>query len=174
MPDLPLTVRLSPADNIVVARVDILPNTDLSGEDVRTAGRVPAGHKVATRPIAAGEAVDVTMGHLNWIWQGDANELILRSLALARPAGRALNLTGPVASVRQLAQRLGELLGQPAHITGREADSALISNTAPLVESLGAPPTPLETVLRWTAGWVRQGGRQLDKPTHFEVRDGKY
>jgi len=57
MPDLPLTVRLSPADNIVVARVDVLPNTDLVGEDVRTAGRVPAGHKVATRPIAAGEPV---------------------------------------------------------------------------------------------------------------------
>ena len=57
MPDLPLTVRLSPADNTVVARVDILPNTELAGEGVRTAQRVPAGHKVAVRPHAAGEPI---------------------------------------------------------------------------------------------------------------------
>src|SRR5919205_987448 len=57
MPDLPLTVRLSPVDNTVVARVDILPNTELAGEGVRTAQRVPAGHKVATRPIAKGEPI---------------------------------------------------------------------------------------------------------------------
>ena len=55
MPDLPITVRLSPLDNIVVARIDILPNTELAGEVVRTAQRVPAGHKVAIRPIAKGE-----------------------------------------------------------------------------------------------------------------------
>jgi altronate hydrolase len=57
MPDLPLTVRLNAADNIVVARVDILPGTELAGEGVRTAQRVPAGHKVAIRPIAQGEPV---------------------------------------------------------------------------------------------------------------------
>jgi altronate hydrolase len=57
MSNLPLTVRLNAADNAVVARVDILPNTELAGEGVRTAQRVPAGHKVATRPIKAGEPV---------------------------------------------------------------------------------------------------------------------
>ena len=58
MPTLPITVRLNGADNIVVARVDILPNTELPGEEgVRTTGRVPAGHKVATRPIATGEPI---------------------------------------------------------------------------------------------------------------------
>jgi altronate hydrolase len=57
MADLPLTVRLNAADNIVVARVDILPNTELSGEGVRTTQPIPAGHKVATRPIRQGEPV---------------------------------------------------------------------------------------------------------------------
>ena len=57
MPDLPITVRLSPLDNTVVARVDILPGTELAGEGWRTAQRIPAGHKVATRPIAKGEPI---------------------------------------------------------------------------------------------------------------------
>src|SRR6185437_5463944 len=51
----PLTIRLNPADNVVVARVDLLPGTEVEGVAVRTP--VPAGHKLATAPIAAGEPV---------------------------------------------------------------------------------------------------------------------
>ncbi|MGH6884827.1 MAG: UxaA family hydrolase, partial [Geminicoccales bacterium] len=52
-----LTVRLHPNDNVVTARIDLLPNTAVSGEDIACAARIPAGHKVATRPIAKGEPV---------------------------------------------------------------------------------------------------------------------
>ena len=52
-----LTVRLHPNDNVVTARIDLLPNTAVTGEDVACAARIPAGHKVATRPIRAGEPV---------------------------------------------------------------------------------------------------------------------
>jgi arabinonate dehydratase len=52
-----LTVRLHPNDNVVTARIDLLPNTAVSGENVAAAVRIPAGHKVATRPIAKGEPV---------------------------------------------------------------------------------------------------------------------
>src|SRR5919106_7078036 len=52
-----LTVRLNPADNVVVARLDVLEATPLASEDVVTAERIPAGHKVATRPIAKGEPI---------------------------------------------------------------------------------------------------------------------
>jgi nucleoside-diphosphate-sugar epimerase len=127
------------------------------------------------RRVAAGEAVPVTTGHVNCIWQGDANEMILRSLALAQAPPRVLNLTGPaVLSVRALALRFGELLGREVRFAGTEADTALLSNPARACALLGPPPTPLETVLRWTADWLRKGGRLLDKPTHFEVRDGSY
>ncbi len=51
----PLTIRLNPNDNVVVARLDLLPGTEIEGIAVR--GPVPAGHKLATAPIAAGEAV---------------------------------------------------------------------------------------------------------------------
>jgi nucleoside-diphosphate-sugar epimerase len=127
------------------------------------------------RKVYAGAPVDVTMGYLNCIWQGDANDMIIRALGQAQSPPLALNLTGPqVLSVRTLALRFGELLGRPATITGTEADTALLSNPARVVARLGPPPTPLEQVLRWTADWVQHGGRLLDKPTHFEARDGKY
>jgi altronate hydrolase len=52
-----LTVRLHSNDNVVTARIDLLPNTAVTGEDVACAARIPAGHKVATRPITAGAPI---------------------------------------------------------------------------------------------------------------------
>jgi dTDP-4-dehydrorhamnose reductase len=125
--------------------------------------------------VQAGQPVDVTMGYLNCIWQGDANEFIVRSLDLARSPARVLNLTGPTPlSVQHLAQRFGELLGRPVQFTGQESDTAFLSNPRRVLEMLGPPPTPMEAVMRWTAHWVQGGGRTYNKPTHFEVRDGKY
>ena len=52
-----LTVRLNANDNVVVARTDPLPGVMLAGEGLAATQRIPAGHKVATRPIPAGEPV---------------------------------------------------------------------------------------------------------------------
>jgi dTDP-4-dehydrorhamnose reductase len=125
--------------------------------------------------VWASQPVDVTMGCLNCIWQGDANEMILRSLGLAQLPSAAFNLTGSARlSVRELALRFGGVMGRPVTIVGREADTALLSNSTRLFTALGEPPTPLETVLKWTAHWVMTGGTTLGKPTRFEVRDGKF
>ena len=125
--------------------------------------------------VWAGQSVDVTMGYLNCIWQGDANDMILRSLALARIPPTVFNLTGnKILSVRKLALRFGELMGKKVQFTGNEAETALLSNTTRVCQALGEPPTPVENILRWTAHWIRRGGRTLNKPTHFEVRDGRY
>lgn len=51
------TLRLNRNDNVVVARHDIGPDTVLQAENIIAAGRIPAGHKVSTRPIARGEPV---------------------------------------------------------------------------------------------------------------------
>ena len=127
------------------------------------------------RKVAAGAPVDLTMGYLNCIWQGDAHDMILRSLALAAVPPVPLNVTGPdVLAVRALAGRLGALLGRAATFTGREAETALLSNPARACRLLGPPPTAPETMLRWTAHWVRTGGPTWNRPTHFEVRDGQY
>ncbi|MGO8916622.1 MAG: UxaA family hydrolase, partial [Stellaceae bacterium] len=54
---LPLAIRLSPADNVVVARADLLPGTALTEEAIACRSHVPAGHKLATAAIASGEPV---------------------------------------------------------------------------------------------------------------------
>jgi nucleoside-diphosphate-sugar epimerase len=127
------------------------------------------------RKVHAGETVDVTMGYLNCIWQGDANDMILRARALAQQPLRVVNLTGPdILSVRALALRFGELLGRPVCLAGAEASTALLSDSSRACTLLGRPPTSVEQVVRWTAHWIQHGGRLYDKPTHFETRDGSY
>ena len=52
-----LSIRIHANDNVVIARRQLLGGTLLADEGVTVAGLVPPGHKVATRAIAAGEAV---------------------------------------------------------------------------------------------------------------------
>ncbi len=125
--------------------------------------------------VHAGEPVDLANGYFNFIWQGDANEFVLRSLALAESPPSAWNLCRPqIFSVRAVAEELGKLLGRQPIFSGREAPTALLGNSAAICAKLGGPAVALETMLRWIAHWAKQGGRILGKPTHFEVRDGKY
>ena len=131
-------------------------------------------HDIASS-VAAGRVLDLTMGYVNVIWQGDANEQALRLLAHCTAPTSPLNITGAQKiSVRWLAGELGKRLGRAVHLSGREADSAWIVDTTAAQRLLGAPRVPLEAMLDWTAGWVARGGPSLGKETHFEVRDGKY
>ena len=127
------------------------------------------------RKVHAGEPIPLENGSFNCIWQGDANEMILRALALAVAPPSGWNLCRPeIFSVRHVAVRLGELLGREPVFSGTEPATALTGSAARLCARLGAPQTPLDVMLRWTAHWVNQGGRDLGRPTHFEVRDGNY
>jgi hypothetical protein len=127
------------------------------------------------RKVWAEEPIDVTTGAFNCIWQADANEMILRSLALAASPAQPWNLTGtqPL-PVREMASRFGQLLGKRVSFSGTEAGTALLSDPSKLVAALGPPATSLDTMTAWIAHWIKAGGRLLDKPTHFEVRDGTY
>lgn len=125
--------------------------------------------------VRDGRPIDVSMGYVNVIWQRDANAAALRSLALAASPPRILNVAGPeVLSVRTLAERFGKLLGRAPVLEGREADRALLSDASELRRLYGAPSLPAETLVEWTADWVRRGGETLGKPTHYEARDGKF
>lgn len=131
-------------------------------------------HDVA-RAVLTGEPVQVSSGHCNVIWQGDANDIALQSLAHADTPPFILNLSGPeLVSVRRLAQKFGERFGREPVFEGEEQGRAWIVDTS-LQQSLhGYPKVPLPRLIDWTAKWMQGGGRSLDKPTHFEVRDGKY
>jgi len=51
------TIRLDPADNVVVARVEIAAGTTIIGEGVTAAQEIPLGHKIATQAIRKGDPV---------------------------------------------------------------------------------------------------------------------
>lgn len=122
-----------------------------------------------------GEPVPLTMGCVNVVWQGDACAWALRSLALAQSPPLVLNATGPeTLSIRYLAHRLGERLGREPRFEGEETDTALLSNAAKAHRLFGYPTVPVEAVIDWVAYWVMHGLPTLDKPTHFEVRDGRF
>jgi nucleoside-diphosphate-sugar epimerase len=127
------------------------------------------------RAVREGRPVDLAMGAVNVIWQGDANEVALRSLAVASSPPLALNVTGPeTASVRRLALRLGGLLGREPVLTGEERATALLSNASRAHGLFGYPRVTLERMLEWTAAWVESGGETLDRPTHFQEREGAF
>jgi nucleoside-diphosphate-sugar epimerase len=131
-------------------------------------------HDVASK-VFAGEPVDVTMGHVNVIWQGDANEQALRLLAHCASPALAVNVSGPeTVSVRWLAEEFGRRFARAPRITGAEAPTAWLVNTGRARKLLGAPRVPLAAMLDWTADWVAKGAPSLGKPTHFEARDGRY
>ncbi|HKG90838.1 MAG TPA: NAD-dependent epimerase/dehydratase family protein [Gemmatimonadaceae bacterium] len=122
-----------------------------------------------------GEPVDVAMGYVNVIWQGDANALAAACLPRAAAPPFVVNVTGPeTLAVRDVARALGRLLDREPVLAGAESPDALLSDTARMTGTLGAPLVPAAWLLRWAADWVRAGGPLLGKPTKFEARDGKF
>jgi nucleoside-diphosphate-sugar epimerase len=119
--------------------------------------------------------IPLTMGHVNVIWQGDANRIALELLSVAAAPPVVLNVTGAeTLAVRALATQLGQRLGVAPRFTGTEASDALLSNTTMMREHFAAPEVSLERMLDWVAEWVRADKPLLGKPTHFEARDGTF
>jgi nucleoside-diphosphate-sugar epimerase len=125
--------------------------------------------------ILAGQPIDLSMGYVNLIWQGDANDYIARAVHLAAVPARILNVAGAeTVSVRSLAQRLGSIVGRAPRFVGAEQPTALLSDAGLCLRTFGAPRVQLDPMTRWIAEWVAGGGRTLSKPTKFQVRDGRF
>ena len=58
--------------------------------------------------------------------------------------------------------------------SGTEGGTALLNNASFGHRRFGAPRVSPEQMMEWVAAWLLRGGPTLGKPTHFEVRDGKY
>jgi nucleoside-diphosphate-sugar epimerase len=127
------------------------------------------------RRVYAGEPVDLSVGFFNVIWQGDANSYAIRSLELCSTPPAILNVAGPErVSVREIAERFGSTFGRRPHFTNREGPLALLSDSSFCRRRLGEPRVPLPVLRQWVAHWVQAGGSSLNKPTHFEVADGRF
>ena len=127
------------------------------------------------RKVFAGDAVDLTVGYFNAIWQGDANSYAWRSLELCTSPPAILNVTGAERiSVREIARWFGSQFDREPAFVGSEGPVALLSDASRCHAQLGEPEVPLRVLQQWVAHWVRTGGASLNKPTHFEVTDGRY
>jgi nucleoside-diphosphate-sugar epimerase len=125
--------------------------------------------------VYTGQPIDLGMGAVNVIWQGDANAQALALLELCATPPFVINVTGPeTISVRRLAQRFGALFGVEPVFQGIEAGTALLSNAGQAQQLFGYPRVALNQVIEWTAAWIEQSGPTLAKPTRFETRDGKF
>ena len=125
--------------------------------------------------VAYERPIPLAMGHVNVIWQGDANRAAIELLPLASSPPLVVNVTGPATlRVRDLATALGARLGREPRFEGSEAADALLSNVDRMQSLLGAPMTSLETMLDWVADWVRRERPLLGAATHFEARDGQF
>jgi dTDP-4-dehydrorhamnose reductase len=125
--------------------------------------------------VFSNEAIDLTVGYFNAIWQGDANSYALRSLELCTSPPAILNVTGPQRiSVRETAGWFGSVFGRTPRFEGSEGPVALLSDASRCHAQLGEPEVPLGLLQQWVAHWVQTGGASLNKPTHFEVTDGRF
>jgi len=121
------------------------------------------------------QSIDLSMGHVNVIWQGDANAVVLRAFAMAQTPPAILNVTGPeTVAIRQLAKKFGEIFQIEPVLENTEAETALLSNASRCHQRFGYPAISLQQMIEWVAHWVKIGGPTLAKPAHYETRDGRF
>jgi nucleoside-diphosphate-sugar epimerase len=131
-------------------------------------------HDIATK-ILQGKPIDVSLGHVNFIWQGDASSQALRCLAHCDTPTSPINVSGrEILAVRALAEKLGARLGREPIIVGQEEPTAWLTDTSQATRLFGLPVVGTEQLIRWTADWVARAMPSLGKPTKYEVRDGRY
>lgn len=131
-------------------------------------------HDVGWR-VFRGEPLNLTMGHVNVIWQGDANSMALRALAHCTAPTSPINISGPeTISIRWLAHAFGRRFGKAPVVTGSEAADGWLVNTSRAMRLFGYPHAPLERMIDWQAEWISRGMPSLGKGTHFDVRDGAF
>jgi hypothetical protein len=131
-------------------------------------------HDIATK-ILGGKPIDVSLGHVNFIWQGDASAQALRCLAHCETPTSPINVSGrEILRVRDLAAKLGARLGREPIIVGAEEPTAWLTDTSQAVKLFGPPIVDTAQLIGWTADWVGRSMPSLGKPTKYEVRDGRY
>lgn len=121
------------------------------------------------------KTIDLTMGTTNVIWQGDANEIAIRCLNHCSIPAKILNVTGPeILSFRWLAEQFGKMLGETPVFINEAQPTSFLSNAAECSRLFGYPQVTLRQMMEIVLKWLNQGGKIINKPTHYSERKGKY
>jgi nucleoside-diphosphate-sugar epimerase len=127
------------------------------------------------KSVMAHKPIDLNMGNVNVIWQGDANEMAIRALSHCSVPAKLLNVTGPeTVSVRWMAEEFGRKLGESPLFTGEEQPTALLSNASEAFKLFGYPKVSLLQMMELVVAWLKEGGRTINKETHFQERKGNF
>ena len=127
------------------------------------------------KSVLNGKPIDLRTENVNVIWQGDANEIAIRSLLHCESPAKMLNVTGPeTLSTRWLANQFGSIFGKEPQFAYEPQGTALLNNASECHRLFGYPRVTIREIIELTARWLREGGEQLDKPTHFQERAGKF
>lgn len=127
------------------------------------------------RRVRAREKIDLSMSYMNVIWQADANAMALASFAHASSPPFVLNVTGlEKLRVRDVCEGFARRFRVDAKFSGNESPDALLSDARIAHERYGPARVSVEQMSDWITHWIESGGATLGKPTHFEVRNGKF
>lgn len=127
------------------------------------------------RAVQDGEPVSLATANVNVVWQGYANEVVLRSLTRASSDVFTINLTGPeMLSVEAVARRFGELLGRDVTFVDEPQSTALLSAAHRCMALFGYPEVGAHRLIEMQADWLKAGLPLIGKPTKWAVRDGKF
>jgi nucleoside-diphosphate-sugar epimerase len=131
-------------------------------------------HDIACK-VRDGTPIDLATGHVNVIWQGDANAQILRSLRHCTSPTSPLNVSGPeTISVHAVAEAFGRRFNKQPEFVGEEAAVGWLANTGEAARLFGYPVVPLNRMIEWVADWTERNLPTLNKPTQYESRSGRF
>jgi hypothetical protein len=127
------------------------------------------------RWVMRSEPIPIQTSHVNVIWQGDAATQILRALLQCTLPTTPLNVGGPeLASVRAIAEQFGRRFGKQPVYEGVEEEYAWVNSTFQAQRLFGYPLVPVARMIDWVADWIVRAMPMYDKPTRYEVRDGRF
>jgi hypothetical protein len=121
------------------------------------------------------QPIDIRTAVANCIWQGESTSHILRSLCYGKVPATAINIGAErPAVVREVANKFGQIFGIEPIFKGEETDTAWHNDTSEAIGLFGPTQIDLDTMIRWNAWWLQNGGVLHHKPTHYEEREGSF
>lgn len=128
------------------------------------------------RAVFERRPISLSMPYVNVIWQGEANAWCLRSFAHCESPPFILNITGPeTLSVREIAAEFGHHFKvEPVLQQDENSATALLNDAGKANAIFGKPSVTPPEMIAWIADWIQRGEVTLNKPTHFQTRDGRF